>query len=274
MVLDKILEDVKVVDIFLKFISNVDIKDGKSIFIIAVIMCMFFVLFQKAIYASSIEILFMNDRKKNCNDFLGLLAVLALFTLSNRIVMMYLSNVEVGVIGGASLVFFLFRFIRYSWSIRKIRKCEIDIKRLMTYYMEKRYDSVTYICIIVNIVFIYYTRSDGNAWSYAIIGGLLEVTVLIFLGSIKRGKCTSNYFVENDEKYYIYNQMRKNRFLCGDTAEVDNATWYSIVEMDKIKDKRIYHEIYHAFSKQEKKDLIKRCKNNLKDQRQKKQEKK
>ena len=68
--------------------------------------------------------------------------------------------------------------------------------------------------------------------------------------------------------------MGKNRFLCGDTAEVDNATWYSIVEMDKIKDKRIYHEIYHAFSKQEKKDLIKRCKNNLKDQRQKKQEKK
>ena len=255
---------------FRKLLENIlafDIGNITSVITIAILMCMLIVLAEKSIYASSIEILFMSKKEKNWNDFLAVLVAGGLFTLANGLIILFCPNQEGLLIAFVLLIVFLFRFLKYFCILQRTRKCRKDIRRLISYYEEKQYESMIFLCFMIIILTIYIVGKNENVWSYAIIGALIELAIVMLLNPYNGGIRTSNCYKKNNEKFYIYKKMGTKSFLCGNAAEINNATWYKIVEADDINKEKIYHEVYHSFSKEEKKELRKIYKEDLKQQR-------
>ncbi len=254
-------------DGWMKCVLLFDIQNVRSVVSFAVMMCMVIVLTEKSIYASSIEILFMNSKEKKWNEFYMLLFVGTLFTFANGIMICFLTNQERIIFGLVSVIFFMISLIINWLRLAKIRKCKAEIGRLITYYQERLYEVMTIFVVIMVMIFTLFFANAENVWSYAIIGGIVQVIFSMLIITNSGGRHASNYYIENNEKYYIYNRIDTQRFLCGNTPEISNATWYEIVVADKIKERRIYHEIYHPITKQEKKSLWKICKQDLKEQK-------
>lgn len=251
----------------LKTIEEFDLKNPTRVIAFAMAICMLLVLAERSIYLASIEILFMNKNEKKWNEFFITLVAGALFTTANSLLIIFCFDQE-----GILIIFIIscisvLLVLRYFYILKKMQKCKKEIRRLLSYYEQKLYESMTVLGFIMVIFLIYILEKGKNVWSCAVIGGLIDVAFVMLFNPNHGGIHASNYCIKNNEKYYMYKKMESKGFLCGDTPEINNATWYKVVESEELQNEKIYHEVYHPLSKKEKIELKKIYKEDLKRQR-------
>ena len=75
-------------------------------------------------------------------------------------------------------------------------------------------------------------------------------------------RSAKNYFLQNNEKMFIYERIEDDTVLCGDNSEISKAEKYVTISYDELKEKEIFHMQYVCLSKTEKKELRKKYKEN------------
>lgn len=248
---------------FFNDIQNLD--DISKMISLIIAACMGIVFIHGAFYSTSIESIFMTRKQKMKNSLYKLTGFLAIFSAINFFIAygirINLIVIPVFLIALISLVILLIIYIIFSIKEKRVQKY-IDrdrrFKRLKMCYIESEQD-VALIIIILIIPFGILVLTQINS-SISLLKGTIIMTVIeIFFISLCIPELlkpnSRNYFIENNEKIYIYERLNDEIVLCGDKNSIYKSSVYRTISYEELKRKEIKQEEYIRLSKQEKKEL-------------------
>lgn len=249
------------------FINEFDPTNRGSVISLALMVCVLIVPIVKSINSTFIEEVFMNSKQKGKNIFFKLIALLAIFTPINFILSMKQAFIIVELVFGLGAIVL---YIIYDRKEALTEKYSENIVELNAYYKEKRSNCFLSIIIIIMPCCAILMNTLANPISplnSAVIVSVVEV-LIICLAIPEFTKCESrNYFLNDGKNVYIYERIDDDTILCGDSPKISEAKKYTTISYKDLKEKEILHVQYVSLSKERKKELRNKYKENKRNTR-------
>lgn len=236
------------------FIDSFDSTSLGSIIILAILVCVVLVSVFKSIYSTSVEELFMNSKEKNKNMFFQLLVILTILIFINFMLLnIALIFMEI-LLGAVSLVV----YIVYQRKENGTRKYLEMIDELNTYYKQRSsfWYLISIICLIPSLVFLINSIENSiPLFNCAVITSVIEVSIICIIMPEYIMYDARNYFVDNENKFFIYGRIEDDIVLCGDNTQKSKASKYITISYEDLQKKEIFHMRRERLSKKRKREL-------------------
>lgn len=243
------------------FIMNFNPSDIRSIIILVPCACMVFIPLIRSIYSTSIEELFMRPKQRGKNVFFRLLALVLILIPANFVLSLDVTFAALEFLLGFGGIVLYFIWTKKEKNTRKYIN---DISKLNTYYKEKCSGSFMISVMSLSPCMNIIGENLGNIplFCSTIIVSVFEILILCISMPELVKRSAKNYFLQNNEKMFIYERIEDDTVLCGDNSEISKAEKYVTISYDELKEKEIFHMQYVSLSKTEKKELRKKYKEN------------
>lgn len=249
-------EIIEIIDI----INNFNPTDKGNVIILAIIMCILTVFFIRAINTTSIEEIFMDNKKKLRNDILKMFSILVVLVPTNFLLATDASFVLFEII---ICVVESFMYMVYRLKERKINDCDESLQKLQEYYKDKQTEYILkiVICIMSATATIWSNVQDiVPMFNCVVVISVVEVGIIGMLIPEIIVKKTMVFLENEQEKIFIFRRMSNDTIICGNAQNMGKVTKYIIISLDELKTKEIHHQQYASLTKEEKKELCKKVK--------------
>lgn len=243
-------------NIVITIIEKLDLNN-EDMNVIAVTVVIGILLFgvYKSINSSFIEELFMSSKETEINRGYRYIFLALLLTAANSFLIVETFYLFIEVI--ISLIGAVGYFI-YDRKANQVGKYK-EIEELSLFYRER--SQVFFLTVIISATpysaeSIYGYRSNISLYVYILIASVIETFFICMALPEVIKRESSAYYMEDDNKIYIYKELRDQIILCGDNPRVNRAQKYIFVNFDSLKDREIYNVQYSSLSKDRKKELI------------------
>lgn len=244
------------------------ITSDVQIVILVLGICMFCGSALKSVNDPSIEETLRNpkDKEKYATIRRGIIIVIC--TIMNVALVGDVTNID--ILGKMAFIVFCgsFYFYKKSSSMRKYIEEIEGIEELSDIYFE-RYTLFVLMGIVSMMPIIAYAMHEElHQYRFSIIScgiiasaGVLSIIVLCDFDKLKRE--STNYFLDNNRKIYIYERVDENTILCGNHPKKNKANKYIHIDYEDIKTIEIEHEIYEIkdVPRNRKKEIMKTYRN-------------
>lgn len=242
------MESIEIVEEIIKDINSFNPYRVGDVIIAVLILASLFALALKAMYISSIEELFMNKKQKIMREFFVIIFFSIVFTIYNLIFLIFPWLLLV------DFVLFLVCSLRFFYCFWQSMRKSVGANKEEIDYNEKCNKWVVYtiICMMPCLAVIIKIESEKLPLiNYALIAGVIGVILIYFSMPSLLIKRSSNYFMSDGQKIYIYKRIDGGSVLCGNDPTINKSEKYIIITYDELKKKEIFHIKNVDFDKSE-----------------------
>ena len=158
------------------------------------------------------------------------------------------------LLGTVSLVV----YIVYQRKENGTRKYLEMIDELNTYYKQRSsfWYLISIICLIPSLVFLINSIENSiPLFNCAVITSVIEVSIICIIMPEYIMYDARNYFVDNENKFFIYGRIEDDIVLCGDNTQKSKASKYITISYEDLQKKEIFHMRRERLSKKRKREL-------------------
>lgn len=236
-----------------EFINNFDFNNRASVIVFLVVAIEMYISMNIAVNTSSIEEVFMKGKRRKRNYFFKLLSLSGIFIPANYILSIENMFIIIEVFGAVVGIIAYFIYNIKEAATKKF--IELNV-----FYKEKRSECILFsiICTMpVIIILLNQIAKNISMFSYIIVVSVIEVLFICISVPEFINKSTDNYFLDNDNKVFIYKRLDDDIIMCGDNTEMNKSSKYITISYEELKNKEIIHIQHNRLTKKEKKELIK-----------------
>lgn len=245
-----------------KFINDFELGKKGNIIVGAALFCILFIHLIGAINTATVEEIFMDEKRKKRNSFFKLLMLLIIFIPTNFVLSIQGKFILFEILLGIICIIVC---IIYSIKEHCTTKYIESISELNAYYKEKRleYLLASIVCLMPSVDILMYHRVDNiSLFSCIVIVSVSEVFAICFSMPEFVNRSANNFFIDNDNKLFIYKKIDNDTIMCGDNMEISQANKYITITYEELKKKEIIHMQYKCLSRTEKKKFRNKYKEN------------
>lgn len=244
------------------FFSELDITNTPSVVIMAIATCIFIVSIIKAVYITYVEELFMSPKSKRRNMFFRVLALLIIIIIVNFTLIgnnFYLPIAILGSMGGMVIYFVC------QWKKTLTEKYPEDIERLTQYYEEKSYNCVL-LAVVTFMPLLAYIMNKSYSYisliNCVIMVSVVEVFVICLITPELVKSTSQYYFIKDGKEWYIYERTNEDIVICGDNPVESKSKKIITINYEEFIKKELIRVHNQGFSKEMKKQLKSKLKDN------------
>ena len=104
-------------------------------------------------------------------------------------------------------------------------------------------------------VFNKFHRKLIPLFNCAVITSVIEVSIICIIMPEYIMYDARNYFVDNENKFFIYGRIEDDIVLCGDNTQKSKASKYITISYEDLQKKEIFHMRRERLSKKRKREL-------------------
>lgn len=237
------MESIELVERIIKNINSFSAYRVGDVIIAFIALAVLFALALKAIYITSIEEFFMNEKQKIVKGFFVLMYFLTLFTVYNLILLIFpwLLIIDGGFfVLGSFISFILYLCCCFgsskSQSVDTSKKkidCKVICNNLVLYAI---IFMMPWLAAIIKI-----EAEKIPLINCVLIASVIGVILVYFSMPSLLIKRSSNYFMSAGQKIYIYKRIDEDSVLCGNDPTINKSEKYIIIPYEELKKKEIFH---------------------------------